>query len=218
MTETTIQKQEQKILEFPDQAKLMIIYDDKSLKGANNFLGVVKGLIKEVRDTFNPIVDKTHKAHKEAVIQKKKYEIPLLEAEKIIKLQIASYLSEQERIRKEKEEEARKEEEERKRVAEEKLKEAQVALNSGDAKEAERILDEEIPVSEIFIPPPPPPKLEGTSVRKIPKWRCININEVPRDMLVLDSVKITRLVKESRGQVRIPGIEVYFEDSVAMRL
>lgn len=217
MTETSLQKQEQKILEFPDQAKLIIVHNRETLDSANDFLSAVKGLIREVRDTFNPIVDKTHKAHKEAVTQKKKYETPLLEAERIIKLQIGTYLLEQEKIRKKAEEKAEKEAEERQRLTDEKLKKAQAVAQAGDVKEAARIVDEEIPEAPPYEPLPEVPEIEGTSVRQLVKWRCTNIKIVPRNLLMLDSVKITKLGVETKGKAQVPGIEFFLEASVAKR-
>lgn len=218
MTETSLQKLEKKVIGFPDQAKLIMVHDGKTLNGANDFLLTIKEMRKQVKETFDPIIEKAHKTHKEAVAQKKKYENPLIDAEKIIKLQIASYMAELERIRREAEEKARKEEEERKKLEEEKLKAVLEAKNSGNIEEAERILNEEIPEPKPFISPPPPPKLEGTGIRKIWKWRVTDKNLIPREYLTVDSTKIGSLVRSTQGQIRIPGIEIYSEDSVTARL
>lgn len=218
MNQISLQKLEKETLDFPERANLIVVKDNESLLVANGFLRAIKGMRKEVDDTFRPIIERAHQAHKEALIQKKKYENPLIEAEKIIKYQIAPYLAEQERIRKEAEERARREEEKRQRLEEEKLQKALEAENAGKNEEAERIISEEIPEIKPFIPPPTPPKLQGTGLRKIWKWRIADIKQIPKEFLVVDSAKITNLVKTTKGEIRIPGIEVYSEDSVSVRI
>lgn len=211
MTETALQKLEKEVLDFPGQAKLIIVHDNKTLSIANDFKLAIKQMKKQVKETFDPIIDKAHKAHKEAVAQKKKYENPLIDAEKIVTLQIISYMDKLEKIRIEAEEKAKREEEERKKIEEEKMKAALEASNSGDIEEATRIIKEEIPEQKPYIPLPPSPKLEGMSIRKIWKWRIIDINQVPREYLIVDSTKVGSLVRATRGKINIPGIEAYSE-------
>ena len=216
MTETSLQKLEKEVTGFPDRARLIIVHDEKTLLGANGFLVAVKKMRKEINDTFDPIIQKAHQTHKEAVMQKKKYEEPLKKAEDMIKLQIAGYMTEQERIRKEIEERLAREEAERKKIEEEKLKEAEALEEEGFIEEAEKAL-EEIPLPSTYIPPEKL-KLNGTAIRKDWKWRVININQVPREYLIIDSSKITQLVKSTKGQARIPGIEIYSESNVTVRI
>lgn len=215
MTETSLQKLEKEVVGFPDQASRIIVCDDKTLKGANDFVVAIKKMRKEVADTFNPIIEKAHKAHKEALAQKKKYEAPLIEAEKTIKLQIASYMSELERKRREAEEAAKKAEEERQRLEEENLKKAKTLEAAGYYEDAENLKSEIPTPAPIDIPSSP--KLEGTSISKIVKWRIKDFSQIPRDYLMIDSAKITKAVKASKGEIRIPGIEVYTEDSVRVK-
>lgn len=216
MTEKSLQKLEQEVSGFPERAKRVIVHNDETLTKANDFLLIIKGLRKEISDTFNPIIEKAHKTHKEAVAQKKKYEVPLIDAEKMVKLQIASYMAEQERIRKEIEEKARREEEERQRIEEEKLKKAQELEKAGQMEEAEKI-KEEIPQPKPYLPHEVP-KLTNVGIRKIWKWRVVNKNLIPREYLMVDSAKITQLVKSTSGQIKIPGLEIYSEDSVSAQV
>lgn len=212
----SIEKFEKKIDVFPEQAKRIIVHNQKTLTVANEFLLDIKRMRKEINDTFDPIIDKAHKAHKEAIAKKKKYEAPLIEAEKAVKLQIGSYVSEQERLKREAEEKARKEEEERLRIEEEKIKEAKSLMAAGEEETAEKVLDE-IPLQKIQDLPAIP-GLTDTSVKMIWKWALDDINLVPREYLMPDSSKITAVVRAGKGKIRIPGIRIYPERSVAATL
>ena len=49
------------------------IRDQATFEEASAFLLSVKGIKKEVDSTFDPIIEKAHSAHKEALAQKKKF-------------------------------------------------------------------------------------------------------------------------------------------------
>lgn len=203
---------EQKALSVPNQAKDIRIIDNNTLLTANTLLLAIKDIRKEIDLAFDPIIRKANDAHKEAIAQKKRAEAPLIEAENFIKPQIASYMNEQERIRREAEEKARQEalkaEEERK------LTEAVELEKEGFTEEAEAILNE-----TTFIPPPiipkTTPKLQGTSIKQIWKFRVKNESLIPREYLTVDLVKIGGVVRALKDKANIPGIEVYPEASVA---
>lgn len=223
MQQTNLQELEKKALGFPEQAQLLGVTDNVTLSTANDFLLSVKAMQKEINETFDPVIKKAHESHKEAINQKKKHEAPLKEAEKIVKGSIGSYVAEQERLRLEVEEEARKEREEALRefreAEEENKRKAQEAIEDGNFDEASKILTQEKPE---FIPPPAPvvseaPSLEGVAIKKIWKFRVLDIRDVPREYLKVDEVKIGKVVRTFKGEMNIPGIEVYTEDSLAAR-
>ena len=177
-------------LGFPNRAKQIIVYNGVTLSKANEFLQSIKLIMREISNTFNPIIKKAHEAHKEAVGQKKKYEEPLMIAEKEIKLHIGAYMESQAKIRREAEEKARREEEERQKEEDKILTEAKILEDSGKEKEAENILAE-IPLpARVEIPPEPEAK--GLSVKQI-----------------LDTEQINNIVTTTKGQIKIPGIEIY---------
>lgn len=84
------QELETRALSFPEQAKQLQIVDQKSLDYASNFLISIKGMRKEIDETFDPGIKKAYEAHKAAVALKKKFETPLAEAEATVKPMIAS--------------------------------------------------------------------------------------------------------------------------------
>ncbi len=177
-------------LGFPERAKRMIVHNEKTLNLANDFLQSIKLIMREIANTFNPIIKKAHEVHKEAVKQKKEHEAPLVEAERTIKLHIGAYLEEQARIRREAEEKARREEEERQKKEDKILAEAKVLEDSGKEKEAQS-LQAEIPLpARVDIPPEL--EAEGLTIKHI-----------------LDTERINNLVTLSGGKQMIPGIEIY---------
>ncbi|GAG59950.1 unnamed protein product, partial [marine sediment metagenome] len=60
-------------LGFPERAKRMIVHDATTLTIANEFIREVKGLIKAVSDSYDPIIS-------HATAEKKKYINPLRES------------------------------------------------------------------------------------------------------------------------------------------
>lgn len=214
--ENSFQEIKQEALVLPEKIKEIKVDSASSLQVANTHLASVKTVRKKIAEFFDPNIDRLHKAHKEALDQKRRFDDPLKKAEDYLKFQIARYHDELERQRRIAEETLKKAEEERKRLEEEQIKKAIEAEEKGDSQKAEQILNEIPEVKPVPIIPPKP-KLEGTSIRKILKWKIIDEKKVPREFLMLDSSKITRIVQETKGEIQIPGIEVYFETSIASR-
>ena len=217
-----LQELEKKVLSLPEMAKEIVITNDDQLYKGNQFLLLIKNKQKEINSVFDPMIQKAHEAHKEALSQKKKFENPLREAEGYLKSQIAPYLAEKERIRREAELKAQREREEAERKAREeeerKLQEAIKAEEEGRIEEAEEILNEEVaePILKEQIVPEKT-KLEGTFLRRDWKWRASNMEDIPREYLKLDDIKINQVVRSLKEKAVIPGIEVYYEDNVTSR-
>jgi len=222
MEQLIIQELEERTLSFPKQASLLKVSDQATLTKANGFLLDVKAMQKQINDTFDPMIKKAHEAHREAISQKKHFETPLKEAEGIVKKEIGKYMAEQERIRKEAEEKARREREEAERKAKEeeerKLQEAIKAEETGDIEAAENILNS-IPSKPepVAAPIPMKPMTQGISTQKRWKFRIIDADKIPREYMKPDEQKIGAIVRATKGQTKIPGVEVYSEDSVSAR-
>lgn len=100
----SIEKEAQQALIVAKDFK--IVNNEQYTTAAERLKGL-KGLLKQVADTFEPIISKAFAAHREAVAQRKKHETPLLEAEGIYKRAMLTYTQEQERQRQEQERKAR---------------------------------------------------------------------------------------------------------------
>jgi len=214
----SLEKLGERALTYPDKASSIIIYDPESLRGANNFLLAIKGMLKEIKDAFGPIIDKAHKAHKEALNQRKKYDEPLLKAEKAIKLQIGVYVRKVEDERREAERKVAEAEAERLQKEAEVEAEAQRFENSGFLKEADEIRETKpVPIIETL---PDAPSLDGVSISKRLTFEITDEEKVPRRFLSIDTVKIRAYIREHKEEAighDIPGIRIYYEDSVSAR-
>ena len=174
-----------KALGFPSRATRMIVHDNKTLVIANDFVREVKVLIKEVSESYDPII-----SHAKA--EKKKYIDPLRESEKTVKLHIGTYLENQARIQREAEFEARRKEEERQKEEDKILAEAKRLEDSGKEKEAQNI------VAEIPLP-------AQVEIPSVPEVKGLALKHV------VDTERINQLVTNSNGLITIPGIVIYPE-------
>ena len=86
---------ETRALTTAEEARTIMVADQHSLDRAGEVLSTIKGLRAEIASVFGPIIDKAHKAHKEAVAQRNKVEAPLKAAEKALKGAVLVYTIEQ---------------------------------------------------------------------------------------------------------------------------
>jgi len=217
---------EKEVLNLPERVKKIKVKDKPSLDQAYAELVYIKSVRRNIGNFCNPNISRLNVAHKEAVAQKRTFERPLIEAEAHLNPQISSYLAKLEQIRKEAEERARIEREAAERKAREKegakLRKAREAEEMGDLKKAKKILDRE-PIGVPFVPRvsvPPKEKLQGVSTRRDWKWEAKNFKEVPREFkrLILDDKKITDHVRLFKEKAKIPGIKIFFKDTLLTRL
>jgi len=202
----------QKALTIYQQADALVIIDKISYEVGRELLLTVKALRKQIGDTFKPIIEKAHGAHKEAINQQRKVEEPLIQAEGLIKSRISSFLIEEERKRKAEEDRlrliAQKAEEERR------LNEAIQAEAEGQLEEAAMILDE-VPS---YMPPPIVPKTVqtggGIALTKTWKFEVVDASKLPREYLMPDMVKIGGIVRAMKDQTKIDGIRVWGVDDI----
>jgi len=208
--ELTLEAQEAQktALSIPDQARALVIRDQETAQQAAELKDSIRMIRKKIADTFNPIIEKAHQAHKEALAKKKEAEAPLLEAEAILDRGLVAYKREQDR----------KAEEERKRLLEEARKaaeDAQLAAaveveKAGMKAEAELIISQPV-IPIMSAPKTEAPKEAGVGFRSNWKFRVVNEALVPNEYKQLDLVKIGGVVRALKGATNIPGIEVYEE-------
>ncbi len=224
MNEIEVVKAE--VMPIPTEAKMILVVDQPSLEKANNFFLVIKGLRKKIADTFNPIIEAAHKAHKEAIAQRKKVEEPLITAEGWLNGQVTAYHQHIEKLRREEEEKARqaaiKAEMERRKAEEEARIKAAAELEAAGAKEEanammqEAVEETEKPL-EVYVPPPETPKvvLTGATVKTTWTFEIVNEAIIPRQYLIPDMVKIGGIVRSLKGQTNIPGVKAIEKKSMA---
>lgn len=59
-----------------------------------------------------------------------------------------------------------------------------------------------------------PPKLDGIQNRVVKKWRVVNLDLIPRQVMMVDDYKVSQLMHQG---VAVPGIEYYEDQIIAAR-
>jgi hypothetical protein len=216
LVETT--EVETKAVSIVDQAKAVKVVDSDTYPAAGTIWKSIGDMIKEVKDTFDPIVSAAHHAHKQATEKRAKFLDPLTAAQKSVKQLMGAYDAEQERIRRAEEarlaEIARREEEERRlqeAIAAEKEARANGATKEEAAQEAQSIVDEPVYVPPVVVPKATPKMAGGPVYRTIWRFRIKDVNLIPRQYMVPNETAIGGVVRSLKGTTNIPGIEVYEE-------
>jgi len=204
---------ETKALTIVDQAKAVVVKDAESYTAAGVMWKTIKDMMKEVSDTFDPIIEQAHKAHKKALEQKAKYYSPLDQASRNVKKLMSDYDEEQRRIAEAEarrlQEIARKEEEERR------LQEAILAEEAGEKEEAAAILEE-----PVYVPPvqvqKATPKLQGGPVyREVWSARVTDIRALCRavadgkaspECVMGNMPTLNRMATALKATMQIPGV------------
>lgn len=198
---------ETKALTIVDQAKAVKVMDSETYIQAGALWKTIGDMITEVKDTFDPICEAAHKAHKAATEKRAKYLNPLTQAQKDVKKLMSDYDAEQERIRLAEEarlrELARKEEEERK------LQEAIQAELEGDTETAEKIIQEEVVAPPVVVPKSTPKMAGGPVYRTMWKFEVTDEKAVPDEYKMIDEQKIGKIVTALKDKTNIPGIRAY---------
>lgn len=202
---------EVRIKSFVEHAQTFKINGPESFEAANQRRQAAKALIKEIKETFDPIVRKQMDALSEAKAQRDKYLNPAEQADAVYKNKMLAWdiaenkriADEQERLRKEAQAKADKE----------KLAKAIKAEKAGDTEKANQILDTPTPI--VAPPPPPAPKAAGFHTRMDWDFEIVDEPLVPIEYRIVDEVKIRKIVKALKGETKILGVRV-FEKAVAV--
>lgn len=212
-----------------EQAQGLTILDDVDLSNAQGMQLKISALIKEVTKAFDEPRTKAFAAHRAIV----KVENDLLgkakESRKILGVTIATYKTEQERIRQAKirEEEARirKENQEREAFLKKEADEQAARLEAkGDDDAALQVMEKADTIAEDVAEhtrrdlmrmnatvAPPPKAVKGLRTTTNYWGRISDESLIPRKYYVLDSRAIDRDIRAARGKIQIPGVEVCSE-------
>lgn len=209
-----IKRLETEALSIPDRARALKIVDTVTYQQAGGILITIKGLRKQIDASFDPIIEAAHKAHKEAVNQKKIVDAPLVEAERLLKPAMAAYDTEQERIRRA--EEIRLQELARKQEEDRRLAEAVALDQQGDKAGADAVIAEPVQAPPVILAKTVP-KVAGVSFTERWCFRVVKPDAIPRMYLMPDMVKIGAVVRALKGATLIPGVEAYAEKGVSAR-
>lgn len=217
-----IQKIDQAALEKKAAAEDLRIQTVEDANTVAVMLKDVKALFEEIDSTFDPIIAQAHKAHKEALAQKKRHRDPLELVDRILRDKLAAWQAAERRKaeaeRRRLEEEARKAEEDRL------LAEAEKFQKAGFGDYADSIL--ETPVVPVLTGPgPSAPKIDGVSSRTYYSAEVLD-----KTALILAAIKNPELMRflepnqtalngwarETQGKDTIPGVRVVSREAVAV--
>jgi dsDNA-specific endonuclease/ATPase MutS2 len=190
---------------LPDEAKHITITDDESLREANGFYQACKTIVENIHRHMDPVRDANYKSWKESIKLIQKLEELPLQAMKTVKPKMIAY---KEKVQ----EEIRKKEKEAQDKIDAEKKKAEALLEKAAEQEKAEAMEEKVQESTMKMKEiPEAPKTKGVTMRKIPKWRVIEETQIPSEYMIVDAVKIGAVVRAAKGDIKIPGIEVYFE-------
>jgi hypothetical protein len=208
---------ETEISTFVEENYPIVVNSNNDLTKATTCIKGIKSMCEKVKSSFDPIVDKAHKAHKEAIGQRDKYLKPLLELEKRFKDAILVFNrkmeeEQKERIRLANERMAKEAEEKKQNLLEE-------AKKTDDAWEKEELNEKAQAIAPVTCDASNKAiESEGMSIRKTWKARVIDINLIPREYLIIEA-NMSALNQHARNnrEVSIEGVEFYEDSSVSTR-
>lgn len=224
--EVTTSELAQQAITWPERARSLKISDQATYEIACEELKGIKGLRAQVEEAFGPIVKKAYEAHREAVLQRKKADAPLDEAEGILKQSIATWQTEQERVRRE---EQRRLEEEARRKQEEELEQQieQAEAEGASAAEVEAIIERApaMPAAPVVAAPTIAP-VSGVSTRET--WAAevtdlaafikhVAAHPEHSALLLPNMTAINQMARALKSAMKIPGVRVYSSSTVAVR-
>jgi hypothetical protein len=219
--EPTIEnEQKSSALKILEQARLLSINNPTDYDGAAEFTKQVKSLSRRIKDYWAPLKKSARASWQSLVDREKELLTPLEQAESEVKKKMAAYqkkVQEEERAARLLADRLKREE------AERLLAEAEKAIDEGREMESEilfaqaEIIETSTPAIQIQAP-----TAKGISTRTMYKARIINDKLVPVEVAgvtirPVDLSAINKLAQASKGKLQIPGIEIYTEDSVAVR-
>ena len=196
------------------RATALVVKDQESYDGAAVLLKAVIVLKRDINAYHKPWIDDAKESLRKMKERLALMIDPLEAAEDVLRKKTGDYDAEKERerIRLEREaaEKARKEEEERRLV------EAEALEKAGMKEEAEQVLDTPIAVPKPVIQNHQ--RAAGMTTVTTWKFTVENPNIVPREYLMVDEVKIGKLVRAQEGAIAIPGVRVWADKSTRVRV
>lgn len=201
------------------KAESVVVNSDDGFAYAGELTKQVKQMQTKVTDYWEPMRKSTYEAYKSVTDHKKEMLDPLAAAEKILKKKMGAYTLQKERERREREEELRRQAE---AEMNRKLEEAAKAESTGDAFGAEMAMTEAEVMENVAttaVIKPEAPVMKGVSTSKTWKITKVDSATVPThvqgvEIRPVDEKAVLRLIKATKGAIKIPGIT--FEEDVTI--
>ena len=174
------------------------VTDQKTYIAANDQIGKLQPLRKNIVAKFADPKSAAAKAHKEICALEKSFLDPVDQNIRAYKSATESwYAAEQARIR--------AEEERKRREAEEAAKLAAEAESAGDEEMALEAVAEAAAVESTITAMP---KVKGTAMREVYRAVVVDVKLIPREYMIPDQALLNRVVQAHRGMIEIPGVRI----------
>ena len=197
---------EQEAAALITRAAEIVVVDANSYAAAGAELTRVKAYQARVREHFAPHKKAAHAMHAALCADEQRcLDLPLQFERETKKAMLTWETAERQRATEAQriaDAAARKEAEARQ------LEEAAAAEAAGDHAAAESIAAAPTFVAPVIVAPSIP-KVAGIASRKTWDFRVTNLAAVPREYLLLDAVKVRKIVSAMGAQTAIPGVEVF---------
>ena len=189
-------------VEIRDKSLAYKVTDEATKLKAEEGLKIIKKMKASVIDFTKDTIAGLYDLHRKEKTRQNNLLEPLQAADRHLRRQVEDYEMEKIREQRRKDEEARK-----KREAE--LKAAEEAEESGDTEKAEEILTKAAEEEAAPVVYEPEVKTKGVGKKIEWKWRLTNIEEVPRDFLILDESALSRYAKAMKEKAKVSGVQFY---------
>lgn len=212
--------QKSSAIKILEQAQCLTIATASDYDAAAEFTKQVKSLSKRIKEYWEPLKKSARASWQSLIDREKELLTPLAEAEAEVKSKMVTYqrkIQEEERAARLMAEKMKREETERL------LEQAADEAEKGNEIESEILLAQ----AEIMETVKPAVRIQrptatGISTRTMYKARITNEKLVPVEVAgvtirPVDLAAINKLAQASKGNLQIPGIEIYTEDSVSVR-
>lgn len=204
-----------------DYFNTRVITNNDEEEAVVEYIKLCKGIQKEVGDAFDPIVEKAHAAHKEAVAQRAKYLKPLEESEKKLKQLIKDYRLKLELERQKKEREEKEKLDAQVKAEQEALMvKAETAQAQGDEATANQLARTAVGIEAGGVHVESKTvKQEGMSSAIVWKGRVVDMTQVPQEFLFItpNQSAIDRWIKVNGEKNKIAGVEYYQDVNLTVR-
>lgn len=195
--ENIIANQEELKQEVTVAAKVEItVVDQTTYAAANELIGRLQSIRKEVVARFADPKKKAAEAHKAVCELEKSFLAPVDEKIRLLKSSTTNwYAAEQRRIE--------AEEERKRKDAEELAALAAEAESNGDTDTAaEAVAAAAIAQATVTAMP----KVTGTSMREVWKAVVVDISQLPRKYMIVNQSMLDKMAQATKGAVPIPGV------------
>lgn len=203
-----LQPEVSKLAEF---ARVIVIGTAEQYNVAADYLKSIKGMLNQIENARTRITKPINESLREVNKQAKEASAPLETAEQQIKRAMIGYTTEQDRLRRE---EQRKADENARKEQERLNAQAAKAAAAGKVEKAEQLQERAATVVAPVIQREAP-KVSGVSMRTAWLFEVTDPAAVPREYLMVDEVKVRKVVGALQGATNIPGIRVYSEKRMA---